>query len=139
MKVTAWRETKAMNVCKLGRAKQSRISSNTNNEERPAHGRGCLYAEPTREFKALWKSYDDLSRAATASFLLKPIIVNCFTASTSSPSAKVPSRGGVRCEPRAGIGGGFCPSCDFFFFPNGSRICFKRKHARKTNQRKLPH
>jgi len=97
------------------------------------------YAEPNREFNALWKSYDDLSRAATASSLLKPIDVNCFTASTSSPSPRVFSWGGARCEPRAGIGGGFCASCDFFFFPNGSRICFERKHARKIDQRNLPH
>ena len=81
------------------------------------------YAEPTREFKALWKSYEDLSRAATASSLLKPININCFTASTSSSTPGF-SRGGVRCEPRAGIGGGLCVSCDFFFFPNGSRIYF---------------
>jgi len=80
------------------------------------------YTEPSREFNALWKSYDDLSRAVTASPLPKPIAVNCFTASTSSLSPELFSRGGARCEPRAGIGGGFCASCDFFFFPNGSRI-----------------
>lgn len=80
------------------------------------------YTEPTREFNALWKSYEDLSKAATAWSLLNPIAVNCFTTSKSSFSVEPCSCGGVRCEPRLGIGGGFCVSCDFFFFPNGSRI-----------------
>ena len=103
---------------------------------------GCVhYIEPTREFNALWKSYEDLSRAATAWSLLKPIDVNCLTASTSSLSVEEISWGGVRWEGRGGIGG-LCASSDFFFFPNGSRICFqaKKKKTSTGNQSvKLPH
>ena len=134
MKVTARREIKAMSVCKLDRARQSKYRTRT--MKRDSHTAMVVfadYAEPNREFSALWKSYDDLSRAATASSLPKPIPVNCFTASTSSLSPKVFSWGGIRCEPRAGIGGGFWLSCDFFFFPNGSRICFKRIHVQKID------
>lgn len=102
---------------------------------------GCAhYIEPTREFNALWKSYEDLSRAATAWSLLKPIDVNCLTASTSSLSVEEISWGGVRWEGRGGIGG-LCASSDFFFFPNGSRICFQTKKRASTGNRsvKLPH
>lgn len=42
------------------------------------------HPEPTREFNAFWRSYEDLSKAATASSLLNPIPVNCFTTSASS-------------------------------------------------------
>jgi len=108
MKVTAQRETKATSVCKLGRAKQSRYRTQTMKSDSYITTVVVAdYAEPNREFNALWKSYDVLSRAATASSLPKPIPVNCFTVSTSSPSPTVFSWGGAKCEPRAGIGGGF--------------------------------
>ena len=90
------------------------------------------YTEPVREFNALWKSYEDLSRAMTASSLVKPIAINCFTTSTSSLSVGF-SWGGDRYGARLGIGGGLGASSDFFFFPNGSLIC-----ARKFNQQSRP-
>lgn len=46
------------------------------------------YPAPNRESNARWKWYEDFSKAATASSLVNPILVNCFTASTSSLSGK---------------------------------------------------
>lgn len=88
--ITQEGKAKAMSVRRPDRASESKISK-TNNEARSTHTALVgfeNYPVPTKEFNALWKSYEDLSRAATASSLLKPIAVSCFTASTSSFSVE---------------------------------------------------
>jgi hypothetical protein len=90
MKVVAQRrEIKGMSACRPDRAGDQIYPTRIMKRDPHTTKVGFAnYTEPTREFNALWKSYEDLSRAATASSLLKPITVNCLTASTSSVSAE---------------------------------------------------